>query len=51
MILAGFSRGADAPFTFMPTGFRNHNDAWILRPSSARDALRKWVDSCLKNPA
>ena len=28
---------------FMSTGFRNHNDAWILRPSKAREALRKWL--------
>jgi len=25
------------------TGFRNHNDAWTLRPSPARAALREWV--------
>jgi len=30
------------PFTFVPTGFRNHNDAWVLRPSPARDQLRAW---------
>lgn len=29
--------------TFMSTGFRNHNDAWILRPSKAREAVRKWL--------
>ncbi|MFN3191744.1 MAG: hypothetical protein ACE361_14630 [Aureliella sp.] len=28
---------------FLSTGFRNHNDAWILRPSPARDELRNWV--------
>ena len=42
------SFGVEAPFTFTPTGFRNHNDAWILRPSPARDALRAWVRSCLE---
>lgn len=30
-------------FTFVPTGFRNHADAWVLRPSKARTELRKWV--------
>ncbi|MBG88165.1 MAG: hypothetical protein CMO80_14855 [Verrucomicrobiales bacterium] len=29
--------------TIMGTGFRNHNDAWLLRPSSARRALREWL--------
>lgn len=29
-------------FTFCGTGFRNHNDAWILRPSEARTRLREW---------
>ena len=29
--------------TFLPTGFRNHNDAWILRPSPARASLRAWL--------
>ena len=29
-------------FTFVSTGFRNHNDAWVLRPSPARDRLRAW---------
>ena len=32
---------------FMQTGFRNHSDAWILRPSSARAALRDWFHSLL----
>lgn len=30
-------------FTFVPTGFRNHADAWVLRPSKARSELRKWL--------
>ena len=30
-------------FTFQETGFRNHNDAWVLRPSVARQALRHWL--------
>lgn len=35
-------------FTFTETGFRNHNDAWILRPSRARDRLREWLADCVK---
>ena len=30
-------------FTFVPTSFRNHADAWTLRPSPAREKLRKWL--------
>lgn len=30
-------------FTFVPTGFQNHNDAWALRPSEARTKLRAWL--------
>lgn len=30
-------------FTFLETGFRNHNDAWVLRPSPARDTARRWL--------
>ncbi len=33
----------NGPFTFHPTGFRNHNDAWLLRPSPTRKALRLWL--------
>ncbi len=29
-------------FTFCATGFRNHDDAWVLRPSEARTRLRDW---------
>ncbi len=36
------STGIQGDFTYLPTGFRNHNDAWILRPSPARKALREW---------
>ncbi len=38
-----------APFTFMETGFRNHSDAWALRPSPARAALRKWLREVLRS--
>lgn len=36
--------GIEGDFTFYPTGFRNHNDAWVLRPSDVRKALRIWLD-------
>ena len=35
---AGFPVNA----TFTSTGFCNHNDKWVLRPSPARDLLRAW---------
>jgi hypothetical protein len=35
-------------FTFCSTGFRNHDDAWILRPSQARDRLRAWFWETLR---
>ncbi len=35
-------------FTIVPTGFRNHNDAWILRPSEPRTRLREWWREVLK---
>ncbi len=37
------STGVDGSFTFAATGFHNHNDAWALRPSPAREELRQWV--------
>ncbi len=43
------STGVQAPFTYMHTGFRNHNDAWVLRPSSARTAMREWLDQVIGN--
>lgn len=36
--------------TFLSTGFRNHNDAWTLRPSPARDAARRWLAEVTKAP-
>lgn len=33
----------DGNFTFRLTGFRNHDDAWLLRPSEARRELRNWL--------
>ena len=40
-----YLKTADAKgnFTFRETGFRNHNDAWLLRTSPARMALRRWL--------
>jgi hypothetical protein len=35
-------------FTIVGTGFRNHNDAWILRPSEPRARLRQWLTEVLK---
>ena len=32
-----------ADLTFTGTGFRNHNDAWTLRPSLAREQARAWL--------
>lgn len=33
----------EADLTFLSTGFRNHNDAWTLRPSPAREKAREWL--------
>ena len=41
--------GVKGQFTFQPTGFRNHNDAWLLRPSTVRQEMRKWVKKSLEN--
>lgn len=38
------STGIEGDFTFTQTGFRNHNDAWLLRPSEARTKLWKWFE-------
>ena len=45
-LLAG--TGIKAKFTFRETGFCNHNDAWLLRPSSIRTELRRWLDKALR---
>ena len=42
------STGVQGNFTFRGTGFRNHNDEWILRPSTTRDELRRWLRDVLK---
>ena len=35
-------------FTFCSTGFRNHNDAWVLSPSEARTQLREWFQQVVR---
>jgi lysophospholipase L1-like esterase len=42
--------GVQAPFTFQAVPFRNHNDAWTLRDSPARQALRAWLQDALRTP-
>ena len=41
--------GVAGKFTIRATGFRNHNDAWLLRPSPARKALRAWLETVLRD--
>jgi hypothetical protein len=41
------STGVSGSFTYQLTGFYDHNDAWILRASDARDNLRKWLNDIL----
>ena len=36
--------------TFASTGFRNHSDQWILRPSPTRDRLREWLTEVIRAP-
>ena len=43
--------GVRGQFTFQATGFRNHNDAWTLRPSAARKTLRQWLRRVVLKPA
>jgi hypothetical protein len=43
------STGLDINATIMSTGFCNHNDAWTLRPSPARDAMREWVADVVRS--
>jgi hypothetical protein len=40
--------GVKGKFTFRGTGFRNHSDAWLLRPSPGRRELRSWLAKALK---
>ncbi len=41
--------GITGDFTIVGTGFRNHNDAWTLRPSPARKRLREWLVRVLED--
>ena len=43
--------GISGDFTFLETGFRNHNDAWLLRPSAARGSAREWLARVIGMPA
>ena len=38
----------NADLIFLSTGFRNHNDAWTLRPSAAREKAREWLHRVVK---
>lgn len=40
--------GVEAPYTFVAIGFRNHNDAWILRDVPERRAARDWLATVLQ---
>ena len=40
--------GISGDFTFQPTYFRNHNDAWTLRDCETRRRLRSWLADVLK---
>ena len=41
------STGLTENITFAETGFRNHNDAWLLRPSATRRQVRRWLKGVL----
>jgi len=41
--------GIKGKFIFQATGFRNHNDGWLLRPSPVRASMRQWLAKSLKN--
>ncbi len=45
--LDGIPGAGPRSLTFLPTGFRNHDDAWILRPGAAREAARAWLAETL----
>ena len=42
------STGVTGNFTYRSTGFQNHNDSWILRPSPSREVLRNWVEQLIQ---
>jgi len=41
------STGIQGNFGFKSTGFRNHNDAWLLRPTSLRSEIREWMQKII----
>lgn len=41
----------DGRFTFHSTGFPNHSDAWALRPTACRAAIRSWLDDLFTQTA
>ena len=43
--------GSAAKFTFLDTGYVNHDDAWALRPGPARGAARRWLAQVLAEPS
>lgn len=38
-------------FTFLESGFVNHDDDWALRPCPARHEARRWLSTILEMPA
>jgi hypothetical protein len=43
-----YGPGALRGITFRSTGYRNHHDAWILRPGEAREEARRWLRETLQ---
>lgn len=41
--------GISGNFIFKPTGFRNHNDAWLLRPTPLREEIREWMQQIVND--
>ena len=48
---SGILSQSGANFTFVNTGFRNHNDLSFLRPSVMRIRLRRWLREAMGLPA
>lgn len=46
--LSGIAEGNLGAFTFCNSGYRNHDDAWVLRPGQTRSQLRRWLEAVLK---
>lgn len=41
----------DGNVTMVSTGFQNHSDKWILRPSTAREQAREWLSKVVSDTA